>query len=203
MKTDLTIGCVITVISYMLLFLYCIVRNVYREHVALVVKEKSTREQLEWIQQIPRWQGYESEAAWRAAIDEQNRLVALGHFADGVFSQIQVDAFRLARDIRTFLAEFPVPKKTDYAAYDAKREVFASTNDVHIWADAKRVVDDKLRARYVLTFQARTTAIYHRFVEAGLTDRHLGVLADTARKEEDFVDMIATLRADALKLEDL
>jgi hypothetical protein len=37
-KHDLIVGTVITVISYALLFCYCVVRNLYREHVALVAK---------------------------------------------------------------------------------------------------------------------------------------------------------------------
>jgi len=145
-------------------------------------------------------------AELRAAIKEfanghnSGEVLKAGVWALDTFTQLQMAAFQLAKNPKGLLAELPSPKKTDYAAYNVERGWFRTTNDVHIWGDAKSAADDKLRARYVLNFQ--TTAIYHRFVEAGLTDRHLGVLADTARKEEDFVDMITVLRADALKIDD-
>jgi hypothetical protein len=72
MKHDLIVGTVITVISYGLLFLYCVVRNVYKEHIALVEREKNTLNELNRLRNQLPWAGYESEAAWKAAIDEQN-----------------------------------------------------------------------------------------------------------------------------------
>jgi hypothetical protein len=100
MKHDLIVGTVITVISYGLLFLYCVVRNVYREHIALVEREKNTLNELNRLRNQPPWAGCESEAAWKAAIDEQNRLVYVGHAVDGVFSSLQIEVLILAGDLR-------------------------------------------------------------------------------------------------------
>ena len=113
-KHDLVVGTVITVISYVLLFLYCVVRNLYREHVALVAKEKKTRQELEWIRNMPPWSGYESEQAWRSSIDEQNRLVNLGHSVDGYFTSLQIDALHLSLELLAFLKRIGPPPPPKY-----------------------------------------------------------------------------------------
>jgi hypothetical protein len=105
-KRDLLVGSVVTLIAYGLLTLWVIVRNVYREHVGMQARAEKAEELLECERSRPPWKGYESEAAWRASIAFQNVLIELGRSVDGVLSQLQVDALKLAKDSRTFLTEF-------------------------------------------------------------------------------------------------
>lgn len=124
MTRDLVVGLVITVISYGLLFLYCIAHNVYTEHIALVAKENETRQQLDWIQDIPPWQGFESEQVWRDAIEFQNKLITLGRSVDGLFSPLQIEAFTLAKELRGFYSYLgPYPPQSNGEAQDLVRYV--------------------------------------------------------------------------------
>jgi hypothetical protein len=100
-KHDLLVGTVVTLIAYGLLTLWVIVRNVYREQVAMQARAEKAEEWLEWERNRPPWEGYESEVAWRASIAFQNVLIELGRSVDGALSQLQVDAFKLAKDSRT------------------------------------------------------------------------------------------------------
>ena len=135
------------------------------------------------------------------AVASQNRLIELGRSVDGMFTPLQTDALRLAKNIDTLLEELPVPQKTDYAAYNVERGVFNTTNDVHIWGNAARAVNEKLRARYVLDLQATAKNVHLRFVADGNNNRHLGNLADTAHNEDGLKDLAKTLRVMALGIE--
>jgi hypothetical protein len=61
MKNDIVLGTTVTLISYALLFLYCVARNLYREHAALVGRIKKITSELEYVKNQPPWAGYESE----------------------------------------------------------------------------------------------------------------------------------------------
>jgi hypothetical protein len=186
MKHDLVVGIAITAISYALLFLYCVVRNLYREHLAIVAKEKKTRAELEYIRNIPRWTGYESEEAWRSAIDEQNRLVNLGHSIDG-FSVLLLDTIRLHQDLMGYLKEIgPEPTcDTSRCNNDPELNVLALTK----WTREIIPFRTKLRSEYSLKFQNRATELYHRFTVIGVSDHHFASVVDSATSIEDIQEL--------------
>jgi hypothetical protein len=167
MRNDLLVATGITVISYGLLFLYCLVRNLYREHVALVVKEKNTREQLEWIQQVPRWEGYESEAAWIAAIDEQNRLVNLGHFADGVLNELQINALRYVKGLMEFVSNEleSFPEQGDPARL--------SLQEMNARLDVRRAWTTRVEYAYKLRFEPEENKLILRFGERNIRIKYI------------------------------
>jgi hypothetical protein len=55
--------------------------------------------------QGPAWAGYESEQAWRDGIAQQNRLIELGRSIDGLFTQLQIETFHLAKGMRDLAVE--------------------------------------------------------------------------------------------------
>ena len=111
MKRDWLIASIVTVVSYSVLFAYCIIRNLYKEHKELAAKLGKKEKELQYLRDMPRWAGYESDQAWKNAIDEQNRLVNLGHSVDDLFTRLQVDALRTARDLEGLLEEYPRAEK--------------------------------------------------------------------------------------------
>jgi hypothetical protein len=155
-----------------------------------------------WESKSVPWSGYESEQAWRNAIDEQNRLVNLGHKVDGLFAPLQVDALMVAKDIALMLKALPIPPNTDFG-FDEQTQKFRTPEQVHAWFDAKGQVEQRLRARYALNFHDKTMKIYHQFVEAGIEDGRFGTLADTARTSEEFTKLVSMLRTITFELEDL
>jgi hypothetical protein len=161
-KHDILVGTVITIVSYGLLFLYCVARNVYREHVALVRQSAKLKMELDYIRDQPRWIGYESEQAWRAAIDEQNRLVNLGHWADGVCSSLQIDAFKFAKEASIFLgaAMMSFPGSLDPRA--------SSIDEIYARSDEKIAWRKKTESLYQLQFGERENKLLLGFRAAGI-----------------------------------
>jgi hypothetical protein len=172
MRSDLLVGLVITFISYGLLLLYCVVRNVYTEHVSLKAEGQYLESELEYMRGIPLWQGHESEEAWRASIDEQNRLINLGHFVDGIFDQLQIEAIKLATDMRAFVSSFePIPeytgeKKDDELALRIK------------WRE-------RFRAAYKLNFDERERQLLLKFQQRNLSPGHIEALQHVRKLEEE------------------
>jgi hypothetical protein len=120
MKWDWIIAAVVTAASYLLLFIYCVVRNLYREHMAIVEKAKRFERELDFIRNTPPWAGYESEQVWRSGIDEQNRLVNLGHSVDGYFTALQTDALQLSTNLLKFLQQLGPAPTLKYTADDIR-----------------------------------------------------------------------------------
>ena len=121
---------------------------------------------------------------------------------EGLLTPLQMDALRLAKSIDTLLEELPVPQKTDFGySTDRHRPGFATVEEVHVWGNAARVVNEKLRARYALDLQATAKNVHLRFVADGTNNRHLGNLVDTAHNEDELKDLAKTLRLMAFEIE--
>jgi hypothetical protein len=114
---------------------------------------------------------------------------------------LQDDALALARELVVLRKSVQVPPKTNYG-FDRKEQKFATPHQLHAWHDVKRDIDIKLRSKYALDYQQKALRLYHRFVEAGVINQHLGVLADTLSTTEDLTELITLLRGLAFQLED-
>jgi hypothetical protein len=159
---DLVVGAIITLISYALLFLYCVVRNIYREHAALAAKLVKSQSQLEYIQNRPRWEGYENEQAWRDAINEQNRLVNLGHLIDGRFSLLQADAFLFTKELSRLLQESMIsfPERLD-PRLSSLDEIATRSNERIAWRK-------KVESKYEYQFADNYGKLLLRFKAMGI-----------------------------------
>lgn len=188
MTHDIWVGIVITLISYSLLFLYCAVRNVYREHVALETKGRNLEEQLEYIRNIPPWQGHESEEAWKSSINEQNRLVNLGHFVDGMFEPLQIEAIRVANDMMGFVSSFePIPEHTKDDTTLALRIKWR----------------ERFKASYNLNFEERERQLLLKFQQRNLSPGYIEALNHAQNLEEKIAIRAANYVAMAHRLKGL
>lgn len=202
-KHDLLVGTVITAISYALLFLYCVVRNLYREHVALVRKVEKLNSELEYIQTTPLWTGYGSEQAWRAAIDEQNRLVALGHLADGALGPYQIEAIKIVKDLRELLHELGPQPVCDTTSYLNDPDLNAK--ELSRWHDEIEPWRKKLRSKFALNIAPRVKELMHRFGEQGIAANPLIHYSEVIQNEQQVPVLQAQLiclayRMDGIKL---
>ena len=166
MKQDWIIAAVVTVASYVLLFLYCVVRNVYREHVSMRTRAVEAETELQYLRDVPPWSGHESEQAWKYSINEQNRILSIGHSVDGLFTPLQLDAFRLAKDMRAFLERIGPKPVIDPIAYEGSKDqrlgsMVAQAEAVYPWLN-------KLTNGYAKDFASRVKEIHFRFGEANL-----------------------------------
>jgi hypothetical protein len=78
---------------------------------------------VEETRQSPVWVGYESEEAWHHAIDYQNRLIDIGRKLDGVLRSVQIDAFKLAKDLREFLDEMGERPDADWTGVSTSEKI--------------------------------------------------------------------------------
>jgi hypothetical protein len=115
---------------------------------------------------LPAWSGFESEQVWRESIAFQNKLIELGRSIDGVLNPIQIDAIRLATDLRKFTASVgprPVVDKSKFPS--TQQGIIDHLREVH------RVLDpweEMVRAKYELDFQDRVEELRKRFAAEGL-----------------------------------
>jgi len=193
-RHDLFIGTVITAISYGLLFLYCIIRNVYREHVTLAAKEKQTREELEEIRDRPAWSGYASEQVWRGAVDEQNRLVNLGHFVDGLFSPPQIEALTIAKRLGELLREVePLKLISDDDYPDTCEDQTRKILDRLHSSEEYNSKFARVAARYIREFAPRVKETTLLFKEEGFNESELGRFFDGVTSQDDLMRIRARL----------
>jgi hypothetical protein len=177
-RHDLFVGTLITLISYGLLFLYCVVRNVYREHVALVGELARSQSRLEYIENRSRWAGYESEQAWRSSINEQNRLVNLGHVIDGLFSPRQADAFLFVKELSGFIRQ----SMTSFPEHLDSRS--SSIDEIRARSDERIEWRKRIESSYQLQFEERKRKLFLGFKAAGVNP-HTSFLLPGARKIEE------------------
>jgi hypothetical protein len=110
-------------------------------------------------------------------------------------------ALAFTKKLNLLRKSYPAPAKTDYK-FDEQQEKFPTAFEVHAWHDAKREIDTKLKAKYFLTYREEAMKFYHRFVDAGISDPRMGVLADTLKTSEELMDLIVAFRRGAFELED-
>lgn len=159
-KDDLYLGMQITAVSYIALFIYCAIRNVYREHVSLMKSYKQAKDQLEYLNSRPAWQGYQSEQQWKDSIDYQNRLIDIGRNLDGFFSPIQLEALRLAKEIRNFLNSFEsMPDPIDVRSQDEKKRLMQ--------IDLRSSWRQRIKSAYALQFEGRVKQTKFKLEAAG------------------------------------
>ena len=168
MSHDWIIASKITVASYAMLFAYIIVRNLYREHVAI----KKKNEWLELERNRPAWSSYGSEQAWSDAINEQNRLVNLGHSVDGYFIELQIDALQLATEILRFVHDLGIPPAPKYtfeeiqAMSSDKSGKLLRANDgdfIESCAIMEVELGQLTTEQAAASMSARSTRLYHWF----------------------------------------
>jgi hypothetical protein len=129
------------------------------------------------------WDGYGSAEAWGAAIEEQDTLANVP--ADpcvGLFSPLQLEAFQLAKDIRSFLKDFePIPP-ADYGSTKSQR--MRSSEERISWAK-------RLDSNYQLEFNDRIRKIE---LKLGAKDIHMdhSAIKDSARRGvEEYINRYA------------
>jgi hypothetical protein len=187
MKQDWIIAALVTVVSYALLYLYCIVRNVYRDHVSMCTKVKKAEADLQYLRDIPAWSGYANEQAWRNSIDEQNRLVNLGHLIDGLFSPLQVDAFLFVKELTEFLRESMTsfPERLDPRS--------SSTDEIHARSDERIVWRKRVESLYQLQFEEREKKLLLGFKAAGFNPHASFFSRGVQKIEEEIPRTIACI----------
>ncbi len=190
-RHDFWVGTIITLVSYGLLFLYCVVRNLYREHVALVERAAKLKSELEYVQNKPSWIGYESEQQWRDSIAFQNKLIELGRSIDGVLSPLQIDALNLRWKLIVFLKQIGPEPACDTS--DCLNDPELNAERLTEWHNKVMPFRGRLRSLYTLNFRTDALELYHRFVAAGIRDVHFGSVADVGDSVERIQDLIGTL----------
>jgi hypothetical protein len=109
---------------------------------------------------------------------------------DGLLAPLQVEALRLAKELNDLLKANPFPKRTDYG-YNRNRESWdAGADRRHAFQEARNSVEQKVRAKYAMSFQAKTIDLYHRLVtEADADDYALETLAKGEGRPEDIANL--------------
>jgi hypothetical protein len=134
------------------------------------------------VEQIPPWAGYESEEAWHQAIDNQNRLIDIGRTVDNLFSPVQIDAFRLAKDIRDFLGEMGKRPDTDWAGVSTEGRVLEKLRER--WR-LQSPYENRMANGFNLRFASRLRDVMLRLGEQGIERSViLGPYIDTENDEE-------------------
>jgi hypothetical protein len=148
--------------------------------------------------QPPPWEGYESEEAWQSAIAAQNKLIDLGRSVEGLFTPLQLDAFRLAKQIREFLKALGPRPDVDWTGVSTSEEIakrFPARRAVQLpW-------ESQLTNGYQLRFSEEVRKMMLRLGEAGVKDSYkLQSCIDGVRWEKNIEDAARTLESMAIEI---
>jgi hypothetical protein len=121
---------------------------------------------------------------------------------DGLLTPLQIETLQLAKELNDLLKTNPLPKKTDYG-YKLKLQRWDVGSRIQAFGEARNSVEQKLRAKYAMSFQPKTITLYHRLVtEAAVDDYNLETLAKGEGRAEDIANLVAALRKVVFTLED-
>jgi hypothetical protein len=169
LSSDLDIAFVVMLCSYFLLFL-CVLIIAVARRVNASTKEADEPSKLSDLKEIststPPSPGYENQEAILEATAELNRLADLGRNLDGLFEPLQLEAFRLAKEMREFVANAdPLP---GLDADGLEKEKLRQLNLRGEWRE-------KLRDGYRLRFRERQEKLLFKFRANGIrTDNPVG-----------------------------
>jgi hypothetical protein len=137
--------------------------------------------------------GFESEKALAEATGELNRLIELGRKVDGLFDPLQLEAFRLAKEMREFVAKSDPLPVIDSAG--PEKEKLRQLNLRGEWRE-------KLREGYRLHFRERQEKLLLKFRVKGVrTDPVAQTLSTRLPIEKEIPWEAALLTAIAHRLD--
>ena len=190
----------VTISSYLLLFLYCMVRKVYTEHRAMKTRAEDAESKLKFLRDRPKWADFPNEQAWQESIDHQNRMIEIGRILDGVLSPLQMDTFRLGQELRLFAIEVgPRPKVNPNnldGGYSTHKHIMTDYMLSDPWFE-------KLRSGYKLRFADRVKSIRFKLGKAGCTDANLlDQWMESVKNSIDLFECARTLDRVAIEISD-
>jgi hypothetical protein len=151
----------------------------------------------------PPWEraGYQSEEIWRAAVAAQNKLIELGRSVEGLFRPLQIDAFRLAQQMRGFLETLGPRPDVDWTGAKTSEEVAERLSRRRA---AQVPWESQLVNGYRLRFSEEVRKIMLRLGEAGVENSlKLQPYIDEVRWERNIEEAARTVESLAIAIDNV